>query len=978
MKKHYFRMMAVCLLAGITALTASAVERPTTKVGAPVNGEQYVLVSAYTPSDYAFLTGWDGSIFLPLGNGDKKELTFTAIDNGDGTWSFERTDDEGSLYMCMIAGTGNLKWNATEPVKWIVETGDIDGFVKLKADEGNYDDFLGLYLHLNAGGQYIVISEENNGGGWYPDYAGGTIPADNDYGFEVDENNRALMADHTSENFGFLKAEDLAEFLGVYGAYTTIKNLETYMETCDDDFFTGYNSTLAAVTAIYESPDFNWEEDIQTIEDMINKKKELESTILKAENVEDADASVQTAIENARTAFASVVKVNEIENAINALEAAVNAFKEGNGDITGSLLNPSFEDLSAQDGNPTTGIAAPPAGWNVYINGTQVTTADEVRQNGIANWHGVNADSNGEGKEGNYAFGIWTSGVPTYEISQTLSGLDNGTYLVKAGVMVGANGSGSRRTTQRLFGNLNSTYFASSSEYDESLLDQKEAYGFANLVEPTTDTELQPMEVRAYVYDGTLTFGLRTDGNFRAAMRETSNGAGGDGWFKLDNFQVQKLGYDGNDAAATANHFIQVITELEKELKEEALINKVGQLLAQFPQADASMSQSDLNNIITTLYGNFDAVKESVEAYKKLIIAIDDGYDKADGYEFYSGYAEYIKAIEKADDTYSEGTVTAAEIDVLIKEIEEAYVALQASGIAVGVYTEIIQNPSFEDMSAQNNIESDGVQNVPTGWNMYVAGEKVEKAPISGWCAINHGDAITETDENGMEWTTQYTDGDHLWGIWTTDMPEVELSQTFSGIPAGTYILSCDMVVQYNWGGHCVTTQRIFANDYIQMYGAEDTYAAGLNDTPDMVAAKTFDQNHPDADLKHMNYAGWRNDAAYGTTSCPHGMSLVFGVGEDGNLTLGFRTNNVDPFTGEAHPYDSAGWFKLDNFKLFYDSEEIPTGIHTAKTTGINTTIVSRDYFTAAGARTTQPQRGITIVRNTMSDGSVKAVKIVK
>jgi hypothetical protein len=107
-------------------------------------------------------------------------------------------------------------------------------------------------------------------------------------------------------------------------------------------------------------------------------------------------------------------------------------------------------------------------------------------------------------------------------------------------MMVGANGGGSRRTTQRIFGNLNSTYFGGTDDYDHSLLDKSEVYDFAYLVEPVTDTELQPIAVRAYVYDGTLTFGFRTDGNIAAANRTTSNGAGGDGWFKIDNFRLYK------------------------------------------------------------------------------------------------------------------------------------------------------------------------------------------------------------------------------------------------------------------------------------------------------------------------------------------------------------------------------------------------------------------------------------------------------
>ena len=118
----------------------------------------------------------------------------------------------------------------------------------------------------------------------------------------------------------------------------------------------------------------------------------------------------------------------------------------------------------------------PKVSQNMYINGTQVTTADEIRSNGITAWCGVNNDSEGEAKDGVESFGIWTSGVPQFELSQTIEGLENGTYLVTAGLMAGANGGGSRLTTQRIFGNLNSAYYADESMYDQSQLDNSEVY----------------------------------------------------------------------------------------------------------------------------------------------------------------------------------------------------------------------------------------------------------------------------------------------------------------------------------------------------------------------------------------------------------------------------------------------------------------------------------------------------------------------
>lgn len=75
-----------------------------------------------------------------------------------------------------------------------------------------------------------------------------------------------------------------------------------------------------------------------------------------------------------------------------------------------------------------------------------------------------------------------------------------------------------------------------------------------------------------------------------------------------------------------------------------------------------------------------------------------------------------------------------------------------------------------------------------------------------------------------------------------------------------------------------------------------------------------------------MNYAGHYQSMAGGVTDCPRHLELTFGLTEGQDLKIGFRTNNVDVETGTAHPYDSAGWFKLDNFQLFYLSEEVPEG----------------------------------------------------
>ena len=249
----------------------------------------------------------------------------------------------------------------------------------------------------------------------------------------------------------------------------------------------------------------------------------------------------------------------------------------------------------------------------------------------------------------------------------------------------------------------------------------------------------------------------------------------------------------------------------------------------------------------------------------------------------------------------------------------------------LGISIDLIDNNSFEDLSSQDNRNSDSVENPPAGWLLKLNGEycysKADYAKTGstlGWCAINGGDAINANDLDGVKWTHQYTDGEHVWGVWAADMPEVELSQIITGLFPGTYKLSCDVVVEWNWGGPCLTTQRLFANNYVKMFGTENKYESHILDTEDMIIARNYDKQYPDEKYPHLTYQGYSQTQSYNETSCPRHMELTFVLKKGEYLKFGFRTNNMEEVNGVAvpHAYDSAGWFKLDNFKLTFMSSE--------------------------------------------------------
>lgn len=992
MKKHYLKSLAL-LCGSLLASTSmiAEIQPPQLKLETLTDGEKYVLFNKATPNGYMSRTSWDGALYF-LGANDSKyaEYEVEAVQNEDGTWMFKQDDIVPSLvdgtdsiaasyYMCVPSGTANVNMKDYEAM-WTVVEGDYEGYYKLIAGDFNNSNSIGLHLHLNAGQQYWVISYP--GAGWYPDFE---VLYDEEGNAIYDETLTYIqMADSTSLNWAFVKAENVAAYSSFATAYELINNFEvSYLGV--ENFETGFQLTATKLEDIYNNEELT-DSVISLIKSMIDAKvalyEELEAALLLPDAGDDDD--LIAAIQAAMAVFDSECDGAKLNAAKFALIDAIANHNQGLGDYTSLGVNMSFEDLSAQGNGTTTGVAAPPVGWTLILGGDTVTTISEIQAHGVANWCGVNADCTGEAKDGQYGFGIWTSGFPSVELSQTISDIENGTYIISAALMVGANGNGSRRTTQRLFGNLNSTYFASESEYDLALLDNSEVYAFAGLVEPVTDTEMQNMEVRAYVYDGKLTFGMRTDGNIAAALRSSSNSAGGDGWFKVDNFRIQKVGYEAEDALAVLSHYVKMMnTYLESDgMMAIDVYEMVEEKIGSFEQINAENTQAEINAAIFEAKDMLQVMDLSVKMYAKLAEALEQAIVNLDIYNHMPGVGAYSDVIMEVEENFETGAYSNEDIPVVIAMLEQALEECKKSEILVGKdITYIIHNPSFEDMSSQPSGDSGGVADAPKGWTVVLDGDTCKTSGdmsahgIANWCAINSGDAINVTLEDGTVVEKQPTDGDKLWGIWTANMPEVELSQTLTGLPAGTYVMTADVMVQNNWAGDNITTQRIFANEYIQMFSSE--VAHELNLPADAVAAAQRNADFPEASVPFLTYAEYTCESGDRNTDLLHTMTVRFAVNESGIAHIGFRTNNVnvEGVSRDEGGRDGQGWFKVDNFTLLYESEELPTAIKCIDMEQCGADVVN-EYYTIGGERIHKLRSGLNIVKSISRDGAVKVSKV--
>lgn len=955
MRKDYFKQ--VLLAAGLlTATTVSAVDLPYAK--APAEGKTYILVSRLKPTSFVRETNWDGSLYLqPYDLNEQQKAAFKAHHNDDGTWNFSKTIVEApegeeayeyDVYMGIPSGTDNLRIQELGPVSWTVEPTSLNDYYMLKAGAGQGNPACeDGYLHLNNSGEYLVITEPGNY--WFPDFYGGIQRDEYDEPL-YDETGFVVPQNTISRYWAFVEIDDVPAFALKVQLYALLQSIE---ETLSGDAFSaGYQQTIDAVMPYYEKEDFT-EADLAAAKAVIDAKQALYNEIKAAQELlgDQSDAKLSAAIEAAIAAFNTLTDTQALTDAQATLKEAETAFALGGNDLTALGTNMSFEDLSAQGGNQTSGVAGAPAGWNVYVNGRQVVTADEVRAAGITAWHGVNKDAEGSPMDGEVAFGLWNSGVPSYEISQTISGLETGSYTITAGLMVGANNNDSRRTTQRIFGNLNSKYFASEGDYNTSLLDQGEVYGFEGLVELITDREMQPISVRAFVYDGTLTFGLRTDGNVAAANREAGNSAGGDGWFKLDNFRITKEGFIQEDALAVYRHFNNLYEKLLGEVLQRSVKTELRSVMG--GNISTGSSQEEIISAIVKLREMYPTVEASVEVYKRLDEALETSVANMIKYEYSASIDDFSDLVMDAQDMYRDADAGEAEVEDMIARLTAGIEELKATAVSLGDITFVLKNPSFEDLSAQGGNPSDSSQPAPTGWTLTVDGEVVEGAPGFGWCAINRGDNIDVYDDEGNYYDHQYTDGEFLWGIWNGSIPEIELSQTLKHLPQGNYTLKADVMVEYNWAGNCQTTQRIFANNAVQMFGSESYHELNLP------------QDAKDA--KVLTYADYTCTDGDPLTHLLRPMEVNFDVDETGIAVIGFRTNSISDM---GEPQESGkGWFKLDNFRLTYNSPEVSVGIAALK----QGTAATPAYYGLDGQRRTKMQRGINIVRR---DGQTAKVLV--
>lgn len=284
--------------------------------------------------------------------------------------------------------------------------------------------------------------------------------------------------------------------------------------------------------------------------------------------------------------------------------------------------------------------------------------------------------------------------------------------------------------------------------------------------------------------------------------------------------------------------------ELVREINSDSLLNELNELICQ-----------------------------AVELRDNSVVGIHNGEYPQDSRTVFE------KAIDEAKQAYDRGDNQAdKEINAAIQALTLAIDNYEGSVID---YNSYIVNRSFEYKS--EGVKNDGstVRGIPYGWSS--VGTLVPDAWGNKSYGINN-QALNIVGKNCC-WINS--------GV----MPQpFELYQVVKGLPKGYYELTCRMACFADM----ITTQRLFANNYVTYFGAEDDYDKNL--TPGEIVC---------------SYAGLlTSDNDQSGKANLQEMKVRFFLNEGEDLRLGVRSGNI--YKDGSKATDNSGWFKVDEFKLDY------------------------------------------------------------
>lgn len=453
-----------------------------------------------------------------------------------------------------------------------------------------------------------------------------------------------------------------------------------------------------------------------------------------------------------------------------------------------------------------------------------------------------------------------------------------------------------------------------------------------------------------------------------------------DSWVIFDNFKLTYLGFD----VETVKPLLQdAIEKATAKMSEDFAADLKAQLEAALADANAALSETDGRAMFQKLSAlvaiDVDASIKLFSDFRSAVTAFETAIANGVDLPARESVLEEAQKVLSEAEPYKDlsSTFTDAQLEDLMKRIEK-------------LTKELLVPAAMETASDENGVDANYLITNPE----YDADQ--DKGNVSGW-------KLDGTEPGN------YRANSGVYEVWWPKANNL-VYQDLTDMPAGTYEISVQGVYRYGWAGddYKAYNENPAANNNGALYvkvGENDAVKKALprlstlakeyeteeikvNDDGEPVLdnngkkqfvaedAWSWGQMTVDADsLKATGYIlpdqlktltpFFDKDAAKPVPT----TSIIFKVGEEGKARIGISIG-----------FNLAGdWTVWDNWKLTYygpNSTKELTVIKGVKDESAIADVVKTEVYTLSGARV-KNGKGIAIVRQTMSDGSVRVKKVM-
>jgi len=394
---------------------------------------------------------------------------------------------------------------------------------------------------------------------------------------------------------------------------------------------------------------------------------------------------------------------------------------------------------------------------------------------------------------------------------------------------------------------------------------------------------------------------------------------------------------------------IDATQPMSKELYEQVL-----GLEAKAAEAKASGDAQTMFNMLAEIYDLSAAVLASVAEFNELNKANEDMLAVSYNSDNEAAKSEAQALNGQIADGIANHTIEGAEVEGLQKQIALMLTKLNMPEDMANATdgdpkecTKVIKSASFENDDI--NSESYG-SNSSAGWTN----------------PGNLGNDDTQKSVLAMEfWQNAF-----------------DMYQTIEGLPKGTYMVTVEAWIRNGGNDENYTAwveDPTSSMAYLYAVDGDSTVYSEpianvmkglLNDNPgiDGTEEVVLGENTywmPNSLVGGRSYMDVAEAGAYTN-------SVICKVGDDGKLTVGIKKAE----------YKGNSWVVLDNFKLYYFGENSSKEVSGDAATAISTmetavAPVKVEFFSLNGARISKPGKGVAIMKQTLSDGSVKLQKVI-